>query len=680
MFVFDQASQLTHGRGYWKGREAFSGKIFLSYDELRLHLAAIVLKTGKVLNDQPLPSLWDGDGLELFLSLRTTGEGPSQGDVHLGFTPGTEAKDPRMYCFNRDQEVRGGRVVALPTQAGYILEASVPWDFFEGLDLGPGKEVRLNVRLNEGGFNGQRIAQFDLSGRSDSAERPELWSKVRWIGKATASIPRSERPGVSPGSVEDGTKGLTFLGLRTLKGQVVDAKGTPLRGAWVSTWPKTARVPTGEDGSFELKGVKAYDKTRLYAWAPGHGTALAGSPSGGARAVLKCPDLGMGERGKGGPSAADILGSRALSAGKEGLEKAERPVRVAVPVAPSDKEAWLSALERSVAQAKAGGLKPLVEVPLDPILAAEAVRRVNLTGKQAVRYWIVGNAPDASLPPGLTDREALSALINGHRSCFNAMKSLDPSLVILGPELSGKYRGGEGDWLTPFLAFNGDILDIISIQRSWEGKEEGLKVKDLRDILRGERALLRNLKGRTTEALGEEIPLALTSTWGRREPGLGKGSGDFLGILWAAEQAAIALREGAFVNILSAPPGPDEDWTTALLSALSGMRGEPVEGRWTAKLPDLSFHAFKDGKRGEVSLLIVNWEDRTRRVRVRLDGGRADLSLEAGIGREFDHEAPGLSVSLTKVKSGATEGEMIVHSKSLAEKASSPARSKLKVW
>src|SRR5262249_48660343 len=50
------------------------------------------------------------------------------------------------------------------------------------------------------------------------------------------------------------------------------------------------------------------------------------------------------------------------------------------------------------------------------------------------------------------------------REYATAMKAADPTIQILGPELSWKYIAGN-DWLTPFLDGRGDVVDIVSVHR-----------------------------------------------------------------------------------------------------------------------------------------------------------------------------------------------------------------------
>ena len=50
------------------------------------------------------------------------------------------------------------------------------------------------------------------------------------------------------------------------------------------------------------------------------------------------------------------------------------------------------------------------------------------------------------------------------RAYVSAMKSVDPSIRIVGPDLAYKYNAGS-DWLSPILRGCGDLFDIIAVHR-----------------------------------------------------------------------------------------------------------------------------------------------------------------------------------------------------------------------
>jgi len=153
-----------------------------------------------------------------------------------------------------------------------------------------------------------------------------------------------------------------------------------------------------------------------------------------------------------------------------------------------------AAFDAAVAYARAMGAEPLIQVPLladkdgQPPTAATAAAMVayaNATKGYGVKFFSVGNEPDlypdSGLPgsagqpaiPGFTP-SAYCALI---RPFVEAMKAADPSIQIVGPDLSYKYQAGNGsyDWLTPILTTCGDLFDVVSIHRyPFEAKQATL--------------------------------------------------------------------------------------------------------------------------------------------------------------------------------------------------------------
>src|SRR5579871_4320977 len=112
MIYLGREDQLTLGKNFWHGEDDFSGRVFVTYDQQYLYISAIVQKTqnmtlptdpsslqatGNVVNSNDPISLWNGDCLELFLSVRSNLQGPSRlarGDYHIGLSPGTDCKNP----------------------------------------------------------------------------------------------------------------------------------------------------------------------------------------------------------------------------------------------------------------------------------------------------------------------------------------------------------------------------------------------------------------------------------------------------------------------------------------------------------------------------------------------------------------------------------------------------------
>ncbi len=138
-------------------------------------------------------------------------------------------------------------------------------------------------------------------------------------------------------------------------------------------------------------------------------------------------------------------------------------------------------LDRAVAYARAVGAEPLVQVPLladvdgskpTAMTAANMVTYTNVTQAYGIKYFSIGNEPDlyptqGSLTsmsdpaiPGYTPADYCATA----RDFVSAMKAVDPSIQIVGPDLAWHYVNGN-DWLTPILQTCGDLFDIVSFHR-----------------------------------------------------------------------------------------------------------------------------------------------------------------------------------------------------------------------
>jgi hypothetical protein len=138
-------------------------------------------------------------------------------------------------------------------------------------------------------------------------------------------------------------------------------------------------------------------------------------------------------------------------------------------------------LDKMVAYARAIGAEPVLQVPVlgdidgsqpTAATAAEMVTYANVTQGYGIKYFSVGNEPDiyadqasstAPSRPGYTPADYCATTA----SFVAAMKAVDPTIKIVGPDLGWRYQAGNGtnDWLTPILQTCGNLLDVVSIHR-----------------------------------------------------------------------------------------------------------------------------------------------------------------------------------------------------------------------
>ncbi|HJT25268.1 MAG TPA: hypothetical protein VJ873_11880, partial [bacterium] len=604
----------------------------------------------------------------------------AKGDYHIGLSPGTDCKNPQMYCFNRDETIPGSRLVARITVKGYLMEACIPLSYFQGLDLGPNKSIRFDAALDEGGIlSGYRIVRLDYTGKGADAEDPSTWAQVQWAGEIQQAVPFSQTEDLYANLVLDGTKGATYAGIKSITGLVQDAAGKPLSGVLVSTWPKTQQVLTDAKGTFQLPKIKVYDKTVVYARLNGYAVSLAPLGLRAKTVTLRLSPLPAELNPSMGRASAYFFG-QAITANSPGVFDSIAPwmkslnpglIRLNLAATGMTPETGATLLDKFVAFAKQTGAEPMVTVPIDrddPESAAQWVHLANIRNNYKIRFWTVGDEPDM----GVKGEDSYIAYdyVNDFRVIYNAMKREDPSIVILGPEVARKYTKGENDWISPFLRYNGDIVEGVSIHRYAAFQTSNLPVS-LREDLHQETALVQALEDKISQNTDFDVSLVVTGESAMAAPVTAKTKEEavtlgFWEALWEAD------KKGDFLN-----GHLPMDVSTYPWAASVGVSFQPLPVYWGLKLwgrmihgkvllaqiqnSEMSVYATQDLKTKDVTLMIVNKGDRYWRPKMLLNGQDAELTVEAGLDQRYDFEIPSYSISCLKIKADRSVGEALVY-------------------
>ena len=174
--------------------------------------------------------------------------------------------------------------------------------------------------------------------------------------------------------------------------------------------------------------------------------------------------------------------------------------------------------------AKQVGAIPTISVRLldgKPETAAELVRYTNIQKKYGVTFWSIGNEPNLFTQLGQANYEYTIEMLNEQwRTIALAMKKADPTIKLMGPELSqwnDSYEttpkdSSRRDWMTEFLKANGDLVDVVTVHRyPMHSPSNGpVTVQQLRDNTRKWIAEVEYLRTMTKEITGREIPIAIT--------------------------------------------------------------------------------------------------------------------------------------------------------------------------
>lgn len=232
----------------------------------------------------------------------------------------------------------------------------------------------------------------------------------------------------------------------------------------------------------------------------------------------------------------------------------------------------------AVTYARAIGAEPLIQVPVladadgntpTAQTAADIVTYLNVTQSLGVKYFSIGNEPDIYVDNKLLAGYSVDQACQTFASFADAMKSVDPSIKIVGPDYSWKYQTGTAnDWLTPFLVNCGNKIDVLSVHRYpldpalATAEHAAADAPAFRTTLKSLRSAL-ELRGML------DTPLAITEynvTWDGdlAKSNLSASPGTLSAALWTADMQGVAREEQLWsLDYWSISEG----WTLGMLNA-----------------------------------------------------------------------------------------------------------------
>jgi hypothetical protein len=291
---------------------------------------------------------------------------------------------------------------------------------------------------------------------------------------------------------------------------------------------------------------------------------------------------------------------------------------------------------------------PTISVRLidgSPEAAAQLVRYANIEKGYKVRYWSIGNEPDLyeSRPTVAYDTVRFN---REWRAIAVAMKAVDPTILLMGPELSGTYTShletnpkdtSKRDWMTEFLKANGDLADIVTYHRypfPLSNLADNVTIDQLRQDPPEWTRTVRYLRALIQATTGHDIPIAVTETNSDSSPVVqGEASPDsFYNAIWWADVLGRTIDENVFmVNqfMLTHASGQAGGWG---MIAISGVRPTyfvyqmyshfGVERVYAASgAANVSVYAAKR-EDGSLTIMVVNLADTEQRIPLQVKGKR----------------------------------------------------------
>ena len=299
-------------------------------------------------------------------------------------------------------------------------------------------------------------------------------------------------------------------------------------------------------------------------------------------------------------------------------------------------------IDQFIAFCKQVGAIPTISVRLlngKPETAAELVRYTNIEKQYGVVYWSIGNEPSIFTQLNQADYDyTVEHLNRDWRPIAEAMKAVDPSIKLMGPEIhqwndsyetTPKDSAGR-DWMTEFLKVNGDLIDVVTVHRypMYSGNAP-ITTADLRANISqwvGEVGYLRSL---TREILGRELPIAITEL--NSDPSqvmMQSVSPDsFYNAIWYANVMGELMNADVFMV---------NQWVisqrTTGLGLFSGSTIRPTfyvfplyknfgsqQVYAASGVPDVSIYAARNAE-GALTLMVINMADDERQAPLQVAG------------------------------------------------------------
>jgi hypothetical protein len=214
-------------------------------------------------------------------------------------------------------------------------------------------------------------------------------------------------------------------------------------------------------------------------------------------------------------------------------------------------------IDQIVDLARRMGAEPYIHVRFPngtPEQAAELVRYANVEKGYDIRYWSIGNEPSLYEKAGFPFTAEQYA--TEWRKFADAMKAVDPSILLIGPEIH-QYTGTDNvdpkdstgaDWMRTFLQVAGDKVDIVSFHRypfPATAEKRSATIPELRADAATWDDIIRRLRATIREETGRDLPVAVTefnSHWSQAVSG--KATPDsFFSAIWLGDVLGRLIRQ-----------------------------------------------------------------------------------------------------------------------------------------
>lgn len=335
---------------------------------------------------------------------------------------------------------------------------------------------------------------------------------------------------------------------------------------------------------------------------------------------------------------------------------------------------------------RAKGMEPIIQVPFDnwkysAQQAANIVNYINITKGRNIKYWSIGNEPD--LGYAYTNSTQVA---NYLKSFATAMKNVDPTILIMGPEtawfntniINGLTTPNGPDDITGKDANGRYYLDIISFHAyPFDGSQTRAQlltkltaVGGLQDnlvYLNSRIATCNAAHNRTgTSALKTAITEANIGWKNNTADNLnGTGANSFIGGQFWAEMIGISLKHGVdFINFWSVIEGNSNALNIGYIDQGTGIKkpiyyhfkmlAENLKGTYVnGTTNQASVKSFGSQNSQQIAVVVLNEDlSTTHNYRVKLNTSAVSgsntlkININANLATEYSDVIPAQSTAL----------------------------------
>src|ERR1019366_2755562 len=330
---------------------------------------------------------------------------------------------------------------------------------------------------------------------------------------------------------------------------------------------------------------------------------------------------------------------------------------------------------RMIDSIRANGMEPIMQVPFcnnryTAQQAADIVKFINITKGKKIESWIIANEPDLGY-----SYTTSAQIANYFRPFASAMKAIDPSILLIGPEISsfnqtimnGLTTPNGPDDITGKDAAGNYYLDVISFHTyPFNGSQTRAQVvsKLTAPYSLNDNLIYLNIRvdacniahNRTGTSLLKTAITEANINW--QNPASdnlnGVGANSFIGGQFIAEMMGVGMKNGVdFINIWSVVEGNSTVSNVGFIDATTynkkpsffhfKLLAENFKGNYVNGITNQSnVKSFGSQDAEQVSVLILN-EDQTNNYNytVRLNNDKLGqnnaltINIDAGISKEY---------------------------------------------